>query len=122
MADDGEDESLIRIVISTDNHLGYKERDPIRSMDSFAAFEEVRLLDTCSLCCGPHQRLSLQFTIFPSLRIPPILPACLPLPAPRCSRPPGAGLRQEQRGGHAAPGRRHLPREQADAQDDAPDV
>ncbi len=39
MADD--DESVLRIIISTDNHLGYKERDPTRGMDSFAAFEEV---------------------------------------------------------------------------------
>lgn len=31
----------IRILLSTDNHLGYAERDPIRGMDSFAAFEEV---------------------------------------------------------------------------------
>ena len=35
------DVDVIRIVISTDNHLGYKERDPIRGSDSFAAFEEV---------------------------------------------------------------------------------
>ena len=42
MADD-DDGSVIKIVISTDNHLGYKERDPIRSMDSFAAFEEVKI-------------------------------------------------------------------------------
>ena len=31
----------MRIVISTDNHLGFQERDPVRSNDSFAAFEEV---------------------------------------------------------------------------------
>ena len=36
-----EDESLMKILLSTDNHLGYLERDPIRSNDSFAAFEEV---------------------------------------------------------------------------------
>jgi len=36
-----EEDGVLRIVISTDNHLGYKERDPIRGMDSFAAFEEV---------------------------------------------------------------------------------
>ena len=36
-----EDESLMKILLSTDNHLGYLERDPIRGNDSFAAFEEV---------------------------------------------------------------------------------
>lgn len=35
------DDEIIRIVVSTDNHLGYAERDPIRCNDSFAAFEEV---------------------------------------------------------------------------------
>ena len=38
------DESTLRIMVSTDNHLGYAERDPIRGDDSFAAFEEVLLL------------------------------------------------------------------------------
>ncbi|KAL9183323.1 hypothetical protein ACHAXT_005110 [Thalassiosira profunda] len=36
-----EDESVLRILLSTDNHLGYLERDAIRGGDSFAAFEEV---------------------------------------------------------------------------------
>ena len=35
------DASVLRILLSTDNHLGYLERDPIRGRDSFAAFEEV---------------------------------------------------------------------------------
>ena len=30
-----------RILVSTDNHLGYKENHPIRGNDSFDAFEEV---------------------------------------------------------------------------------
>lgn len=38
------DENTLRIMLSTDNHLGYAERDPIRGMDSFAAFEEVLYL------------------------------------------------------------------------------
>ncbi len=38
------DEETLRIMVSTDNHLGYAERDPIRGDDSFAAFEEVLLL------------------------------------------------------------------------------
>jgi double-strand break repair protein MRE11 len=38
------DEDTFRIMLSTDNHLGYAERDPVRGMDSFAAFEEVLYL------------------------------------------------------------------------------
>ncbi|KAI0561087.1 DNA double-strand break repair protein Mre11 [Gracilaria domingensis] len=34
-------DSLIKVLISTDNHLGYLEKDPIRGDDSFRAFEEV---------------------------------------------------------------------------------
>jgi double-strand break repair protein MRE11 len=30
-----------RILVATDIHLGYKERDPVRGEDSFKAFEEV---------------------------------------------------------------------------------
>lgn len=35
------DEDTLRIMVSTDNHLGFEEKDPIRGNDSFAAFEEV---------------------------------------------------------------------------------
>ena len=42
--DNNIDHDTIRIMVSTDNHLGYAERDPIRGLDSFAAFEEVLLL------------------------------------------------------------------------------
>jgi double-strand break repair protein MRE11 len=35
------DPDLVRVLVSTDNHLGYNERDPVRGLDSFAAFEEV---------------------------------------------------------------------------------
>ena len=38
------DENTLRVMISTDNHLGYNERDAVRGMDSFAAFEEVLYL------------------------------------------------------------------------------
>jgi len=34
----------LRILVATDNHLGYLERDAIRGLDSFAAFEEVLYL------------------------------------------------------------------------------
>lgn len=39
-----EDPDVMRIMLSTDNHLGYAERDVVRGMDSFAAFEEVLYL------------------------------------------------------------------------------
>ena len=35
------DEDTFRFVIGTDNHLGYLERDPVRGLDSFCAFEET---------------------------------------------------------------------------------
>lgn len=35
------DDNIIRILISTDNHLGFAERDPIRCDDALASFEEV---------------------------------------------------------------------------------
>ena len=41
---DNDDPDTCRILLSTDNHLGYAERDSIRGMDSFAAFEEVLYL------------------------------------------------------------------------------
>jgi double-strand break repair protein MRE11 len=37
------DNDILRILVSTDNHLGYAERDPVRGMDSFSSFEEVLL-------------------------------------------------------------------------------
>lgn len=39
-----DDPDTLRILLSTDNHLGYAERDVVRGMDSFAAFEEVLYL------------------------------------------------------------------------------
>lgn len=44
--DDRSDESAstIRILIASDNHIGYAERDPVRGDDSFKAFEEVMAL------------------------------------------------------------------------------
>lgn len=35
------DDDIVRFLVSTDNHLGYAEKDPVRCQDSFAAFEEV---------------------------------------------------------------------------------
>lgn len=34
-------EDVIKVLISTDNHLGYMEKDPVRCDDSFRAFEEI---------------------------------------------------------------------------------
>jgi len=31
----------IRILVATDNHVGYEERDPIRKDDSWKTFDEV---------------------------------------------------------------------------------
>jgi double-strand break repair protein MRE11 len=35
-----DDRPRFKIGIFTDNHLGYKHKDPVRGQDSFAAFEE----------------------------------------------------------------------------------
>lgn len=37
----GEVDSTLKILISTDNHLGFMERDPLRGSDSFTTFEEI---------------------------------------------------------------------------------
>eukprot|EP00947_MAST-08B_sp_MAST-8B-sp1_P000686 g686.t1 len=34
-------ENIVRVMVSTDSHLGYQEKDPVRGDDSFVAFEEV---------------------------------------------------------------------------------
>ena len=34
----------IRILIATDSHVGYEERDPIRKDDSWRSFDEVMQL------------------------------------------------------------------------------
>lgn len=31
----------IRILVATDNHVGYAERDPIRGDDSYTTFNEI---------------------------------------------------------------------------------
>ncbi|KAG1462731.1 hypothetical protein G6F46_003814 [Rhizopus delemar] len=36
-----EEENTFKILIATDNHIGYLERDPIRGNDSFKTFEEI---------------------------------------------------------------------------------
>jgi double-strand break repair protein MRE11 len=34
----------IRILVATDSHVGYEERDPIRKDDSWKSFDEVMQL------------------------------------------------------------------------------
>lgn len=38
---EGNDGDVFKIMIATDNHLGYNEKDPVRGDDSFLAFEEI---------------------------------------------------------------------------------
>lgn len=49
--DNDDPANTLRILISTDNHLGYAERDAIRGMDSFAALEEVLYLAKSRFAC-----------------------------------------------------------------------
>jgi double-strand break repair protein MRE11 len=39
--DDAGSHNTLRILVATDNHLGYMEKDPIRGNDSFVTFEEI---------------------------------------------------------------------------------
>ncbi|KAJ1915005.1 meiotic recombination [Tieghemiomyces parasiticus] len=41
VADSQDRRNALRILLATDNHLGYMEKDPIRGDDSFLAFEEI---------------------------------------------------------------------------------
>jgi hypothetical protein len=34
-------DDMIRIMLATDNHIGYLERDPIRGQDSINTFREI---------------------------------------------------------------------------------
>jgi hypothetical protein len=34
-------EDTIRILLATDNHIGYLERDPVRGQDSINTFREI---------------------------------------------------------------------------------
>ncbi|KIL66027.1 hypothetical protein M378DRAFT_161245 [Amanita muscaria Koide BX008] len=38
---DANEENTIRILLATDNHIGYMERDPIRGQDSINTFKEI---------------------------------------------------------------------------------
>lgn len=43
--------STMRILVATDNHLGYLEKDPIRGEDSFVTFEEILQCATREKVC-----------------------------------------------------------------------
>jgi double-strand break repair protein MRE11 len=34
-------EDIIKIMLATDNHIGYLERDPVRGQDAINTFEEI---------------------------------------------------------------------------------
>ena len=51
-------DDIIRLLIATDNHLGYQEKDPTRGGDSYAAFEEILKL-------GREKQVSLTVTTTP---------------------------------------------------------
>lgn len=36
-----EDENVMKILVATDNHIGYMEKDPVRGNDSLETFEEI---------------------------------------------------------------------------------
>lgn len=43
----------IRILVATDNHVGYEERDAIRKDDSWRTFDEIMTLArTEDVCCA----------------------------------------------------------------------
>ena len=53
-----DDPDILKILLASDTHLGYMERDPVRGSDSLRTFEEILQLAhqnqvrTCAL--GPH--------------------------------------------------------------------
>ncbi|KAI5125609.1 double-strand break repair protein MRE11 [Nematocida parisii] len=66
----------LRILVTTDNHLGFAERDPVRGEDSFRAFEEVftharETRADCILICGDlfHDVSPSKYTIYRTMEI-----------------------------------------------------
>lgn len=59
------DSNTLRILVATDCHLGYMERDEIRRFDSFQAFEEICALADQNKVCKSH--ISIDITCFPQL-------------------------------------------------------
>ena len=89
-----EADDILKILVSTDNHVGYLERDPIRGEDSFLAFEEVLALAGAHdvdlvLLAGDlfHENKPSRYTLWrcaPPPHPPPLAaPAPHPGPKPR---------------------------------------
>jgi hypothetical protein len=49
----------IRILIATDSHVGYAERDPVRKDDSWTSFDEVMQLAKTQDVCVPSVHLAV---------------------------------------------------------------
>jgi hypothetical protein len=79
------EDDIIKILVSSDNHVGFLERDPIRGEDSFLAFEEVLGLAVANdvdmvLLAGDlfHENKPSRYTLW----------RCVGCPAPPPRRPP----------------------------------
>ncbi|CAI5473779.1 unnamed protein product [Closterium sp. Yama58-4] len=70
----GRSEDAFSILVATDNHLGFMEKDDVRRHDSFTAFEEicklahrsVRLVSMCAhvhVCPGMHVTAQVDFLL-----------------------------------------------------------
>ncbi|KRH92600.1 DNA repair exonuclease MRE11, partial [Pseudoloma neurophilia] len=64
----------MRILITSDNHLGYKETDPLLSLDSFRAFEEIlQNSNDCDFMINAgdlfHSNKPSRFTMYKTIRL-----------------------------------------------------
>ena len=78
MGDDGPSpDDVIKILVTSDNHVGYNEKDEIRGGDSFHTFEEV-----LKIACDEKVRLAVALAV--------VVRAPLAARSPRtlCSAPP----------------------------------
>ena len=89
MGDDGAPgpEDILKILVTSDNHIGYNEKDEVRGTDSFESFEEVL-------------KIAADEKVRTMLALAPAPPGCA------AERAAGAGRLHPER-------RRPLPRQQA---------
>ena len=59
-------ESTIKIMLATDNHIGYNERDPVRGQDSINAFKEILQLAVKHDVSYESLARGVAFTLLPS--------------------------------------------------------
>lgn len=52
----------IRILVATDSHVGYEERDPIRKDDSWRSFDEVMRLAKSQDVRVPYSQVEVFLT------------------------------------------------------------